>query len=234
MYYPMLILGILATVLFLIVRVREGGIKGLMTKAFASALFVSAAIAAYFESSAADSRFPCLLIAGLVFGLLGDVWLDLKWVYPRDNDIYTFAGFISFGIGHVLYLTGLFVCFADLSKTTYIIIPIIAAVAVGLGVVLLEKPMKLVYGKFKTISGVYVAILTYMTLQSGSFALLNGFENMTLNFMFLGGFLFLISDLILSGTYFGEGRRRPADIIGNHVCYYAAQFMIASSLLFVR
>ncbi len=57
---------------------------------------------------------------------------------------------------------------------------------------------------------------------------------MTLNFMFAGGIFFLISDLILSGTYFGEGKNRPVDIIINHVTYYIAQFLIASSLLFLK
>ena len=38
-------------------------------------------------------------------------------------------------------------------------------------------------------------------------------------------------DLILSGTYFGEGKNRPVDIVTNHVTYYIAQFVIAGSLL---
>lgn len=233
MYYPVLILGILATILFIFFRVNGGGIRGLISKTLASSLFICTSIAAFSASGAKDISFPYLVIAGLVFGLLGDIWLDLKWVYPRDNDIYTFAGFTSFGIGHILYLIGLFICFADFSNFWYIIIPIIAAIAVGIGVVMLEKPMKLVYGKFKTISGIYASILTYMTLQSGCFALQNSFDNMTLNYMFAGGILFLISDLILSGTYFGEGKRRPVDVISNHVAYYAAQYIIASSLLFI-
>ena len=47
-----------------------------------------------------------------------------------------------------------------------------------------------------------------------------------------GGVLFAISDLILSGTYFGEGKERPVDIITNGVTYYLAQFAIAFSLFF--
>ena len=62
---------------------------------------------------------------------------------------------------------------------------------------------------------------------------MNNFSEMTLNFMFVGGVLFLLSDLILSGTYFGEGKRRPVDIVTNHVAYYAAQFVIASAVMFI-
>ena len=47
------------------------------------------------------------------------------------------------------------------------------------------------------------------------------------------GVFFIISDLILSGTYFGEGKNRPVDIITNHATYYLAQFIIASAILFI-
>ena len=93
--------------------------------------------------------------------------------------------------------------------------------------------MKMVYGKFKAITGVYGFVLGFMTFLSGSLALMHNFKEMTLNFMFVGGVLFLLSDLILSGTYFGEGKRRPVDIVTNHAAYYAAQFVIASAILFV-
>ena len=99
--------------------------------------------------------------------------------------------------------------------------------------VLLEKPMKMVYGKFKAITAIYGFVLAFMTFLSASLAIMNKFENMTLNFMFAGGVFFLISDLILSGTYFGEGKRRPVDVITNHTTYYAAQFLIAASLMFI-
>jgi len=48
---------------------------------------------------------------------------------------------------------------------------------------------------------------------------------------FIGALLFLLSDLVLSGTYFGTGKRRPVDVILNHILYYAGQFLIAGSVL---
>ena len=51
--------------------------------------------------------------------------------------------------------------------------------------------------------------------------------------MFIGGVFFAISDLILSGTYFSTGKDRPVDVITNHATYYIAQFIIASSILFI-
>ena len=229
-----LTLGIAATVAFLVKRVKEGGVKAAMLKAFASTLFIATGVAATAMVIGAEKfNFALFVIMGLVMGLMGDIWLDLKWVYPEANDTYTFAGFGSFMIGHFFYLAGLFINYADFTKPLYIAIPALLALGLGVGVVLLEKPMKMVYGKFKAITGVYGFVLSFMTFLSGSLAIMNNFSEMTLNLMFAGGVLFLLSDLILSGTYFGEGKRRPVDIVTNHVAYYAAQFVIASAVLFI-
>lgn len=234
LYFIVLALGIIATVAFLVKRVKEGGVKAAMLKAFASTLFIGTGVAAAATVIGSEKfSFALLVIMGLVLGLMGDIWLDLKWVYPESNDTYTFAGFGAFMIGHFMFLAGLFIHYADFSQPLYIVIPAVLALLLGVGVVALEKPMKMVYGKFKAITGVYGFVLAFMTFLSGGLALMNGFKEMTLNFMFAGGVLFLISDLILSGTYFGEGKRRPVDIITNHVSYYAAQFVIASAILFI-
>lgn len=234
LYFIALALGIIATIAFLVKRVKEGGVKAAMLKAFASTLFIATGVAAAASVIGADKfSFALFVVMGLVMGLMGDIWLDLKWVYPETNDTYTFAGFGSFMIGHFFYLAGLFIHYADFTKPLYIVIPAVVALLLGGGVVILEKPMKMVYGKFKAITGVYGFVLGFMTFLSGSLALMHNFKEMTLNFMFVGGVLFLLSDLILSGTYFGEGKRRPVDIVTNHVAYYAAQFVIASAVLFI-
>lgn len=234
LYFIVLALGIVATIAFLVIRVKEGGVKAALIKALASTLFVGTGCAAAASVLGSDNfSFALFVIMGLVLGLMGDIWLDLKWVYPNDNDIFTFAGFGAFMIGHFLFIAGLFKHYADFSQPLYIVIPAVLALVLAIGVIVLEKPMKMVYGKFKAITGVYGFVLAFMTFLSGSLAIMNDFKAMTLNFMFVGGVFFLLSDLILSGTYFGEGKRRPVDIITNHVSYYAAQFVIASAILFV-
>ena len=234
LYFIILALGIIATISFLIIRVKTGGVKAALIKALASTLFVGTGCAAAMTVLGSDKfSFAIFVVMGLVLGLMGDIWLDLKWVYPDDNDIFTFAGFGAFMIGHFLFIAGLFKNYVDFSQPMYIVVPALLALALGVGVVILEKPMKMVYGKFKAITGVYGFVLAFMTFLSGSLAIMNGFKEMTLNFMFAGGVFFLISDLILSGTYFGEGKRRPVDIVTNHTAYYIAQFVIASAVLFI-
>ena len=80
---------------------------------------------------------------------------------------------------------------------------------------------------------VYGGLLFAMTLMAGSLALLHGWQEANLNMMFIGGILFAVSDLVLSGTYFGTGHDKPFDIIANYISYYGAQFVIALSILFI-
>lgn len=234
LFYVLLSAGIISCIAFNVLRVREGGVKALLIKGLTSVLFVSCGAAAAMMNTASENfSFALLVIVGLVFGLMGDIWLDLKWVYPQDNDIFTFAGFGAFMTGHIIFLAGLFINYVDFTQIKYIIIPAILAVVLAVGTLVIEKPMKMVYGKFKAITAIYGFVLAFMTFLSASLAMMNKFENMTLNFMFAGGVFFLISDLILSGTYFGEGKRRPVDVITNHTTYYTAQFLIAASLMFI-
>ena len=99
MYWALLIVGILATAVFLVLRVQRGGIAALYAKAVASLCFIATAIAATNENRL-FLDFGSWMTFGLVFGLLGDVWLDLKWIYLQDKDSYLYSGFIFFLLGH--------------------------------------------------------------------------------------------------------------------------------------
>lgn len=232
----LLVLGALDLCWFLYERVKEKSTKAAMIKSSVSVLFMSVAAAAWchLPDGTVHDKFAPFLLIGLLCGLLGDIWLDLKFVYPKENDIYTFAGFYAFAAGHILFIIGLIWQYGDWSRPWYIILPLVIACAVGAGNIALGPVMKMDYGKFKAITGIYGAILFGMTLLAGSFALMNDFTQWNLNLMFIGGVFFAISDLILSGTYFSTGKDRPVDVITNHATYYIAQFIIAASILFIQ
>ena len=206
-------------------------IKAALLKSVVSVLFIAVAVWSWYRSS--HGVLGIFVILGLSFGLLGDIWLDFKYVFRTHADPFTYAGFAAFGIGHILYMTGLLAQYMAGTKLFYVILPIFLGIILSLGNAVLEKPMKLHFGKMKGIVIGYGVLLFSTVLLSGSLALANHWQVRTLNLFFAGAVLFALSDLVLSGTYFGVGRERPVDIISNYLLYYSGQFLIAYSLLYL-
>lgn len=230
MYWALLVIGILATVVFLVLRVKRGGIAALYAKAVASLCFIATAVAATNENRS-FLGFGSWMTIGLVCGLLGDVWLDLKWIYLQDKDSYLYSGFIFFLIGHICFITAVF----NASPYTPLSAVIAAAAALVIAViaVLLEKPLKMHYGKFKWIVFLYSFTLSMTMTMAMVTAVITEFQTMWI-VMSVGGLLFLLSDLVLSGMYFGEGKNTKFNVILNHSLYYAAQFIMAATVLFAK
>ena len=127
----------------------------------------------------------------------------------------------------------MFLEFFNGQSPLYIILPLVGGLLISVLNLFIAKPMKLDYSGYKLISFIYGFFLFGMTLTALSLSIMMSFNSTTLIMMFSGGLLFTISDLILSGTYFGQGKERPVDIITNTVTYYAAQFVIALALFFI-
>ena len=224
-------LGVIALTFFLIEKVKKYSVKAVFIKSVASLLFISLATYCYLSKTLTIMGL-CFILA-LVCGLLGDIFLDLKYVYREDDKPYTYAGFIAFSIGHIFYVTGLYTQYFNNGHVLYIIIPAVLSVLVGIGNVFLGKLIKQDYKDMKFMVGLYSTLLFFMLSSAFSLWMLHGFNSTTLLMIFIGGVLFAISDFILGGTYFGVNRERPIDIISNSVTYYAAQNIIAFSLFFV-
>ena len=227
----LLVLGAICLTLFLIEKVRKYSIKATLIKATTSFFFI--ALAAYSFYTHSEEAFGAYVICGLTMGLLGDIWLDFKYVFKEHERIFTFAGFISFAIGHVFYILGIIMTLAYPNVWYAYVGPLIFGLSCGALVLILEKPLKYVYGEYKTICFIYGTLL-FTTLGTTLFlTTFHHFSVVTYNMLFAGAVLFAVSDLILCGTYFGEGKERPFDIISNGITYYAAQYLIAFSLFFL-
>lgn len=224
-------LGLVILALFLIVKTRKYCLKAVYLKAICSLIFI--AVGLYSAFSVSNHIFPPFVIMGLVCGLLGDILLDLKYVYKEDDRLYTYGGFIAFGIGHILYVTGLYLEFYHGESVLYFIIPLIAAILMAPASLLMEKMMKYHYGEFKLVASSYCITLFMTAFSAISLLILSNFASTSLIMLSIGGILFAASDLILCGTYFGENRERPIDIILNTCTYYLAQYLIAFSIYFL-
>ena len=225
-------IAVILLVWYLICKCKKYDLKELFIKIGISLLFVLLALVATYKSGKI-TIFNVLVIIGLVFGLIGDILLDLKYIDLERSMGYTYSGFIVFGIGHIMFMSAMIMNYYQSGGILYIILAIVLDIILSIATILMEKPLKLNYGRLKKISFAYALCLFGTCSFSLFLAIQNGFSILSLNMFLIGAILFAVSDLVLSGTYFGEGKERPIDFILNYITYYGAQFTIAFLLLFI-
>ena len=225
-------IAVILLVWYLICKCKKYDLKELFIKIGISLLFVLLALVATYKSGKI-TIFNVLVIIGLVFGLIGDILLDLKYIDLDRSMGYTYSGFIVFGIGHIMFMSAMIMNYYQSGGILYIILAIVLDIILSIATILMEKPLKLNYGRLKKISFAYALCLFGTCSFSLFLAIQNGFSIISLNMFLIGAILFAVSDLVLSGTYFGEGKERPIDFILNYITYYGAQFTIAFLLLFI-
>lgn len=225
MIYIPVAAGVAFLLAFLVKCKDKRSVGGVFLKNAVSIFFILTAAVGLIQNKT-RVEYGVLILVGLAFGMLGDIYLDQKWVYPSDMKKYLYAGFVSFGIGHLFYIPAM-VRAAGI-ELKWLLIPVAAGVVVAVGNLLLEKPMKQNFGEYKAIVTVYGFILAFMAATAVTCAVLTGEKTF---FVFAaGGVFFLLSDLILSPMYFGEGKNTPMNFILNHVTYYLGQYLIAFSV----
>ncbi|MDR2090983.1 MAG: lysoplasmalogenase [Clostridiales bacterium] len=221
------VLGAVFLTLFCLVRDENSSVKALLLKTLTSVCFVLAGL--FGISNGAALPAGALIVSGLLFGLIGDVLLDLKFIDKPNADMYTYGGMGSFLVGHIFYITALFLVF-DLTVGGSLISAGITLVLAAAVVVTTLKVMKYDYGKFLVPAAIYSVLLIFFTVLS-VYALIRVGGTAAVLFT-IGSVLFLLSDVILSMTYFG-GKKGLVYLVTNHTTYYAAQFLIALAVCFI-
>lgn len=224
-------LGVISLVFYLLEKCKNYSLKGVLIKTIVSLFFIATALASAYQND--SHTLNVFVISGLIMGLLGDIWLDLKYIYPKEDKIFTYAGFIVFAIGHILFITGMMLEFIGDGNILYFLIPLGGAIIFSIANLFLSKPMKLDFKDLKWVVSAYALILALNPMAALMLNIMNGWSSTTLIMLFVGGISFAISDLVLSNTYFGEGHEKPIDFILNYIFYYGAQFLIAFSIFFL-
>ena len=229
-----LITGFVLLGVFLYFRVKEKRVTAVVIKGFVSLMFIVTALVAWLTSKNPDNIFAVFILFGLFFGLLGDILLDIKYIDLNRELLFTRLGFIAFAVGHIFYVTGLFVYLFNFdANVLYIIIPILVALLLMAITLLMEKFTKVRYERMKIFVIFYAFILFFTTAIYMSAAIQSGWNSTTVIIIAFALIAFALSDLILNNTYFAPGFSSPAFIISNHIFYYVAQFAIALSLFFL-
>lgn len=233
MRYLLLAITIALANTFIIVRVLKGGIWGLFTKTTASLAFVALGLVGAYKHGL--TMVASFILLGLLFGMLGDIVLDLKKIYKNDEKPYLNAGMLSFGLGHIMYMIATILYSNSLFKydikTLYLVM-----IGVGIGGIITifiacfgEKLLKLNFGKFRYQTYAYTFILSFMSAFSVAVACYR-----PIFLVFALGIVFIfLSDLILSKQYFGGEQDNNVLTTLNHAIYYAGQIAIAFSLFFI-
>lgn len=225
-----LVFGIISTVIFIYKRDANSSHFALLLKTSSSMLFIITAVVAVYYNKG-DVRYGLLIALGLIFSMLGDIWLDLKWIYPKDIKYYLYGGFIFFLLGHVCYTSAMGL--SSGMKIKEFLPCLVSPLVVSVGSQLAAKPMKLDFTGYKLIVSLYTFFLM-MTLSVATTLAVKSNGAVSQIMMASGALLFFISDLILSNTYFGKDKASKPYIAANHAFYYSGQFMIAMSVFFFK
>ncbi len=229
-YYIVLAVGVVVSLIFCYQRRLGFSIKNLLFKSVSSLCYLLTAVFALIHNNGAYT-YGSLIIMGGALGLVGDILLDLKGVYKQDEKVYLKGGFIFFLVGHIFYTCA--VIYSLRIKWWLVLISVVVSAVIGYATVAMANVMKVHYGAYRRIVAVYVAFLAMTTVISIIAVFVSSFQKGYI-LMAVGSVLFLLSDAVLSNTFFGRGNDKPIHYFINHFLYYAGQYLIAASVMFVK
>lgn len=223
-----LIVAIGLAVLFILVRLRQHPVFGLLSKTSASLGFVAMGVVAFLVAS--PDKTLILMLFGAVLGLVGDMVLDLKYTHRKYYDQYLISGMGAFLLGHVVYFIGLTLYAKTLEAQLFwpILISAIAAPILALIIIGGGKLLGLQFGRFFVPCLGYAFVLGFLAVYA--FML---FLQMPVYLpFFIGLVLFMASDSLLSVQYFAGKDDNTTLTIITHALYYAAQISLMLGLFF--
>ncbi|MBR4421971.1 MAG: lysoplasmalogenase [Erysipelotrichaceae bacterium] len=165
------------------------------------------------------------VLIGLVFGMIGDILLNLRYVFPKHGQKIFLAGIVAFLIGHIMYLLAL-IPQAQHVWIWYCVI--IGALAAGALLAYIFKTME-VKKAFKIFGIFYLGAVFIMTAIALGIAIFTPSKRALI--YAVGAVLFTASDVVLIFNTF-SGVSRFSMRITNLTLYYLGQILIACSLFF--
>ncbi len=191
-------------------------------KGTASLFFVLFGLICYLENA---STFGALVLSGLVLGMLGDIFLNLRNCFEGSKSMKIFAvGILFFLSGHFLYIASLLN--RDASVLGYA--SLVTAVLSLLSIPPLMKRITAPSRGLRIFGWVYLVVVIAMFSSSLVLLFINGGGGCEAVFT-TGALLFVVSDFIM--IYYSFGRKiKPLRAV-NLLSYYIGQLLIALTIL---
>ena len=225
MITPIIILGIIGFAVqcvFIAVEHREKYVGAVCLKGTASVIFIIVGFLAFRFTK--DTGFGKLILTGLILGGVGDVLLNLRFVFDKAGQKVFLAGIAAFLAGHILYLAAII----PLCDSLWICVIIGAVIAAALLAYIFKtmdvKPAFKIFGIF------YLGAVIIMTAVAiGNLIAAPGSSTWLYA---IGAVLFTVSDVVLIFNTF-SGTTKFSLRITNLTLYYIGQLLIASSIMFM-
>ncbi len=221
-HYLFVLAGFVLQALFIKSEHEEKYLLADILKGAASLMFV---LIGYNAFQTVNNPFNRQFFYGLLFGMIGDILLNLRYVFPKHGQKIFLAGILAFLIGHVLYLVAL-IPQARHVWIWYCII--IGALAAGGLLAYIFKTME-VKKAFKIFGVFYLGAVFIMTAIALGIAVFTPTRRAVI--YAIGALLFTASDVVLIFNTF-SGVTKFSLRITNLTLYYIGQILIACSLFF--
>ncbi|MCR5795473.1 MAG: lysoplasmalogenase [Solobacterium sp.] len=204
-------------------------IKSEYDKKYSQAVILKGLASLYFvilgfrtAAQCSDPAFASAIRTGLIFGMAGDILLNLRFVFEKQGQKIFLAGILAFLIGHILYLKALIPLAQDLMLCIGIGALIAAALLAYIFKTMDVRPAFKIFGVF------YLGAVIIMSVIAVS--LLFHSPTTGMKIFALGAVLFMLSDIVLIFNTFGSSTSFSRRIL-NLSMYYVGQILIALSLL---
>lgn len=218
--YVYIITGFILQALFIYFEHKEKYVLAVILKGAASLMFVLLGYDAYLR---VNNIFNKQFLIGLVFGMIGDILLNLRYVFPKQGQRIFLVGILAFLIGHITYLVALI----PQARHGWIWYCIIAGALAAAGLLAYIFKTMEVKKAFKIFGVFYLGAVFIMTAIAIGIAIFRPTRRAIV--YAVGAILFTASDVVLIFNTF-SGVTKFSLRICNLTLYYLGQILIACSL----
>ena len=216
----LIIAGFLLQALFIKTEHEEKYLPADILKGCASLMFV---LIGYNACRVTNFAFNRQLLIGLIFGMIGDILLNLRYVFPKQGQKIFLTGILAFLIGHIMYLVALI----PQARHVWIWYCILAGAAAAAALLAYIFKTMEVKKAFKIFGIFYLGAVFIMTAIAIGIAIFTPSKRATV--YAIGAVLFTASDVVLIFNTF-SGVTKFSLRITNLSLYYLGQILIACSM----